>query len=315
MGLVPLTAVLVLAACGSSGGGGTPSASRTAAGRPIASARPTTPAGTGTSSARTSATRNPAQSPAQRAAAARAAARRAVTAIVRNHPDGGVSVAALDVGSGMRWSAGARSGMWMASTYKLYVLEALLLQSQHAGGLSETERDSAAAAIENSDNVAGYALFEDAGGTAGLTTAARRLGMTHTVPGSSDPTFTTSGAPDGLRLLEALVRRNGPLTAASRAFTLRLMRTVESDQRWGAGDVADPHTSVAVKNGWLSIDDSNGPGETDDDRWAVNTLGVITVHGRQVLLAVFTRHNPDFATGKDLVVRLSKLTAAAVAQG
>ena len=42
------------------------------------------------------------------------------------------------------------------------------------------------------------------------------------------------------------------------------MRNVEADQRWGVGAAADKGSRFANKNGWLSIDDSNGPGETDD---------------------------------------------------
>ena len=66
------------------------------------------------------------------------------------------------------------------------------------------------------------------------------------------------------------------------------MRNVEPDQRWGVGAAADKGTDFANKNGWLSIDDSNGPGETDDGLWAVTSLGVLTVGGDQVLMAVLT---------------------------
>ena len=117
------------------------------------------------------------------AADTRAAARRAVAAIIRRRPAGGVSVAALDVRTGRTYSAGATSGMWMASTYKLYVLETLLLRRQGSGGLSSYEQSRSVPMIEQSDNVAGYALWEDAGGNAGLAAAcaARALGVQCTV--------------------------------------------------------------------------------------------------------------------------------------
>ena len=57
------------------------------------------------------------------------------------------------------------------------------------------------------------------------------------------------------------------------------MADVEADQRWGVSAAADKDTDVDNKNGWLSIDDSNGPGETDDGRWAVTSVGIIRVHG------------------------------------
>jgi beta-lactamase class A len=228
--------------------------------------------------------------------------------LIRSHRKGSISVAALDVTTGRRFSAGAGRGMWTASAYKLFVLETLLLRRQGPGstGLSSYEIDLATRMIENSDNVAGYELWEAAGGNAGLAATAYRLGMASTVPGVSDPTFTTTSGPDGLHLLEALVDDRGPLNASSRAFVLHLMANVESDQRWGVGVAADQGSVFYNKNGWLSIDDSNGPGEDDDDLWAVTSLGIVQSSGDRVLLAVLTRHNPTFQDGVDLVEALAR---------
>ena len=63
--------------------------------------------------------------------------------------------------------------MWTASAYKLFVVEALLLQN--GGPLSGAEASDAEIAIENSDNAAGYRLFLDAGGNSGLEAAARAV--------------------------------------------------------------------------------------------------------------------------------------------
>jgi hypothetical protein len=223
-------------------------------------------------------------------------------------------VAALDLNTGRRFSAGAAAGMWTASAYKLFVLQTLLMrrQSQGSTGLSAPELDLATRMIENSDNVAGYELWEDAGANPGLTSTAYRLGMGSTVPGISDPAFTTTSAPDCLRALQALVDADGPLNAASRAFVLHLMANVESDQRWGVGAAADPGSVLYTKNGWLSIDDSNGPGEDDDDLWAVTSLGIIRRAGDRVLMAVLTRHNPSFADGVNLVEALARPLAGSV---
>jgi hypothetical protein len=194
------------------------------------------------------------------------------------------------------------------------VLVALLLRRQHGStvGLSSYERELARRAIENSDNPAGYLLFLDLGGSRVLTRVAKRLGMRATVPGVWDPTFTRTSAPDCVTLLRTLVSP-GPLNRASRAFALRLMRDVERDQRWGVGAVADKGSVFANKNGWLSIDDSNGPDGSDDGRWAVTSAGVVTVHRQQLLLAVFTEHQPDFLTGVRLVQRLARVIAPALA--
>jgi beta-lactamase class A len=238
--------------------------------------------------------------------AARAAARR----LVAGFPAGTVSIAARNLATGAHFSAGATKGMWTASSYKLYVLENLLLHRQ-PGGLSSSEVAQATTMIENSDNAAGYSLYLDGGGVTALQETARRLGMTHTVPWQVDPTLTTTSAPDCLHLLHALVH-NGPLDANSRALVLRLMRGVEADQRWGVGVVADPGTTFANKNGWLSVDNSNGPGYDDNGLWVVTSLGIVTVHGQRLLMAVLTQHQPDFDHGVALVQRLARALAPTV---
>ena len=236
----------------------------------------------------------------------------AVAALIAGAPAGGVSVAALNLGTGATYSAGAASGMWTASAYKLFVLETLLLKRQASGGLTASQRQMATAMIEQSDNEDGYDLFEAAGGRAALVAAARAFGMTHTVPGDTDPTFTTTSGADYLILLRNLVQTGGPLTAASQAYVLSLMRNVESDQRWGVGIVADAGTTFANKNGWLSIDNDNGPGEDDGGLWAVTSVGVVSVAGQTLLLAVFTQHQKSMATGVNLVQSLTKAMAPIV---
>jgi beta-lactamase class A len=291
----------LLAACGTSRGqqtpARTPSASPSVPSSRSATAPPATPS--------VAATPDPAQ--------LRAQATTAVQALIAGQPGGGVSVAAMNTATGASFSAGATSGMWTASAYKLFVLEALLLQRQGDGGLTDSEADQAIPMIEQSDNVAGYALFEDAGGRPGLATAIGQLGLTHTVPGISDPTFTTTSGSDCVALLRNLVAAKGPLDAASQAYALNLMRSVEADQRWGVGAVAQAGTTFANKNGWLSVDNTNGPTEDDNGLWAVTSLGIVTVHGQQVLMAVLTRHQPSMAAGVSLVESLAKAMAPAVA--
>jgi hypothetical protein len=243
-----------------------------------------------------------------------AAARSAVARLAAHQPDHAISVAAENMATGARFAAGPQSGMWTASAYKLYVLETLLWRAQHNGvTLTDSEASQATTMIENSDNTAGYELFLDAGSNGGLDAAADAFGMRHTVPGNTDPTFTRTGAQDCLILLRNLVTA-GPLDAASRSFTLNLMRNVEADQRWGVGVVADRGTTFANKNGWLSVDNTNGPDEDDNGRWIVTSLGIVTVKGQQVLMAVMTQHQPSMAAGVDLVQRLARDIVATVSK-
>jgi beta-lactamase class A len=320
-GLVALgTATFVLAGCAtapvgqadqpSSSPTGTSGPDSSAAQESVSASAPTVASGTtshtvAAAGSATSATPNPAQLKAQAQAQVNAQVSAKIAAMSAKLQPGSVSVAALNIATGATYSAGQSAGMWTASAYKLLVLETLLLQHQHSGTkLSGTEMDQSTTMIRDSDNEAGYDLFERIGGNAGLAAAVKQMGLTHTVPGRSDPTFTTTSASDYLILLKNLVTA-GPLDAASRSYALGLMQTVQAGQRWGVGVIADPGTSFANKNGWLAIDNSNGPGENDNGKWAVNSVGIMTVHGQTVLMAVFTRHEPSYAAGVALVQSLA----------
>jgi beta-lactamase class A len=223
-----------------------------------------------------------------------------------------ISVAALNTRTGARFTWRGTSGMWSGSVYKLLVLEALLLQRQGSDAwLLASDYTDITTMIEQSDNAAGYRMYLAAGGSTGVEAAARKLGLRHTTMGLADPSLTAMSAGDGVRLLHDLVFP-GPLDKRSRAFVLDLMRNVQADQRWGVGVLADHGSSFANKNGWMDVDDDNTQGEDDDDLWLVDSLGVVRVHGQQLLVAVFTRHNPDFESGVRLVEKLARLIRPAV---
>ena len=221
-------------------------------------------------------------------------------------PKGSVSVAAVNLGTGAHISGGSKRGQWMASTYKLFLTEAQLATT---GSVNDAD---ASAAIEHSDNAAGYRLYLALGGTSGTTAAFHRFGLTHTVlPGNAyDPTFTTTSATDCVRILRNLVGP-GQLTAGQRKYVRSLMTQVEADQRWGVGAAA---TGWFVnKNGWETVDSTNTPPEpADGGRWIVNSVGIVTRHGQRLLMAVLTQHNSELASGIRLVEKLAVLAGAAV---
>jgi len=269
------------------------STSTTASTPPPHTTTPTTPTTSSSHSAPTTI------SPAQR----RANAVSAVARLTKDLPAGSYSIAAVNESTGASYTAGSTSGMWTASVYKLFILEILL---HRAGGpLTGGEASEAVPMIEHSDNVAGYQEFINAGRRDGLTDGFANLGLKNTVAGHADPAFTITSAMDCLTLLKNLVKP-GPLTASAQSYALDLMEQVESDQRWGVGVDADPGTDFANKNGWLAIDNSNGPGENDNGLWAVNSVGVIRINGQQVLMAVMTRHRPSFDDGVKLVESLAR---------
>ena len=244
-------------------------------------------------------------SAASASAAAAAAALNAKVAVITNLAAGrsssAISIAALNTSTGASYQWGATGGMDTGSIVKLYILETLLLQRQNSGGLTSSEQATATTMIENSDNGSAETLFEDIGGRTALSAANATLGLTNTTPGPGDYWgLTQTCAADYIALLRNLVEPTGsPLTAASQAYVLSLMRNVESDQRWGVGVTADAGTDFANKNGWLGVDDDGG-------LWLVNSTGVVTINGQQVLMVVLTQHDSDFDSGIALTEALAK---------
>lgn len=174
-----------------------------------------------------------------------------------------------------------------ASVMKVNILLALLLRAQGAleappRRLTERERSWAAEMITRSDNDAANALWDAAGGAAGLRAANRLLGAARTEPhphGRWGLSVTT--AADQLALLRALYGPEpGVLAPAARTWVRELMADVMPGQRWGVGAAADPGTPYELKNGWLP--------RTSSGLWVINSVGRVTAHGRPWLLAVLS---------------------------
>jgi Beta-lactamase enzyme family len=216
-----------------------------------------------------------------------------------------VSVSVLDVKTGSRFDYGATAGMVAASISKLDILESLLLAHQSSKTPISAGTDALATAmIEHSDNDAGQSLWNALGSAPAIAKANVRLGLTHTVP---DPNgyygLTMTGAGDQVALLHNLVNPAGPLDATSQAYALGLLHGVEQDQTWGVTAAADQGSVSAVKNGWLAVD-------ADNDRWAVNSDGIVALKGQQVLISVMTAHNPSEQAGIDLIQDVARAVAA-----
>jgi beta-lactamase class A len=229
-----------------------------------------------------------------------------LTTLAAGQPSGAVSIAATNLSTGVSYTWGATSGMVTASVIKVDTLATLLLQHQLAGkALSDWEDAEAVAMIQHSDNDAADDLWSDVGSDPAVTLANRTFGLTSTVVGDDDLWgLTTTSAADQVILLKQLLTPSA-LDTKSQAYALGLMRGVEADQAWGVSAVADANTTTALKNGWLNVSD-------DDDLWTVNSIGIVTVHGQTVALAIMTQHQPDETTGIELVERLAAATVTAV---
>jgi beta-lactamase class A len=233
----------------------------------------------------------------------------AATAYVADR-SGAVLAAVYDVRTGQTWSLGHGTPQAEASIVKLDILETLLAQ-RHAEGaaLSAQDMSLAQAMIEDSDNAAATSLWDEVGGSRGISSFNASVGLTGTVPSAcvECPGFpwpgwglTTTTPADQIALLRELLRPGAQLTGSQREYALGLMENVTESQRWGVTGGVPSQVTVALKNGWLPLTSA-------DDNWQVNSIGWISGDGRDYIMTVLTTGNPTEQYGIDTIDQLSAL--------
>jgi beta-lactamase class A len=218
-----------------------------------------------------------------------------------------------DLRTGQSWRLGDGPAQDEASVVKLDILEALLNESDGAG-LSADEQALAQQMIENSDNDAATALWDAAGGAAGLAAYNTQAGLTGTTPspcvvcvGFPWPGWglTTTVPYDQITLLKRIIGPSSLLTSAERSYALSLLENVTPGQAWGISGGVPTGVTVALKNGWLPLNDA-------DTDWQINSEGWVSGDGRDYLISVLTTGNPDEQYGIDTVSGLSSLVWTAM---
>jgi hypothetical protein len=219
-----------------------------------------------------------------------------------------VAVAVDDLSDGQTASYGGSEEFVTASIVKADILSTRLYQLQQEGSqLSSGEEALATSMIEDSDNDAATALYNDDGGDSGVDAANRAFGLTETTAG--DETYwgvTSTTVDDQIRLLRVIFTTPSPLSSASQDYIRGLMGQVEPDQAWGVTAAADSGTSYEVKNGWLPRPEWN-------DLWEVNSIGSVTHNGHHLLIAVMSSYDASMASGISLVEEIAQKAADAVA--
>jgi hypothetical protein len=223
---------------------------------------------------------------------------------------GAVLAAVYDARSGMTWTVGRGRPQAEASIVKVDILETLLAQHGSDGmALSATDKSLARAMIEDSDNDAATALWDEVGGARGIGSFNASVGLADTTPSScvACPGFawpgwglSTTTATDQIELLLELLRPNSQLTDAQRDYALSLMEHVTPAQRWGVTSGVPPRITVALKNGWLPLTSA-------DDDWQINSIGWVSGQGRDYLMAVLSTGNPTEQYGIDTIDKLAAI--------
>ncbi len=223
---------------------------------------------------------------------------------------GTVTAGLYDITDHTTWLLNGAATQATGSIVKVDILAALVQQAEvdHAP-FTPKEEQLASDMIEYSDNDAATTLWDRAGGPAGIGVVNRRLHMSNTelstcvqCPGFPWPGWglTTTSATDQLALLRSIVLRGSPFSSNDRRYIQGLMEHVTPSERWGISAGTPPNATVALKNGWLPLNES-------DTDWQVNSVGWVHGLGRDYLLVVLTTGNPTEQYGIDTIDGLAQI--------
>jgi hypothetical protein len=184
-----------------------------------------------------------------------------------------------------------------ASIVKVDILETLLHKT--GGHLTEEQRETATSMIENSNNDSATDLWNEDGGAPGVHAYNNDVGLKQTTP-NVDWGLTTTSAADQVTLVKLLLHKTPLLTKSGRRFQRTLMRTVESDQRWGISAGPPSTAIIGIKNGWLPVSE-------DHNLWAVNSIGWVHTPTKHYVIAVLTQHQPSESYGIATIEHAARL--------
>jgi Beta-lactamase enzyme family len=210
-----------------------------------------------------------------------------------------IGVENLLTGRTYLWNGGSEQDT--ASIVKVDILETLLRQL-HGGPIPGVDVPTAVGMIEDSDNDAATALWNQDGGAPGVAAYDRRVGMDHTTP-NVDWGLTATSVGDQLKLLDELLEKHALIDQGAQRFALGLMENVTPSQAWGVSGGVPSGVSVALKDGWLPF----GGG------WHINSIGRIRGDARWYLIAVLTSFDPSAHYGIDAINAISSLVWHALA--
>jgi hypothetical protein len=220
---------------------------------------------------------------------------------------GHVTAALYDARTKKTWLYHPQFAQYTASIVKVEIMGTALHEAEAAGrDLPAAEAALMPSMIENSDNDSATALLQDVGGPSAIARFDRSAGLNDTIPsrlalipGTSLPGWglTTTTALDEVTLVSNFAYPSSVLSDAARKYGLSLMEHIEADQDWGVSGGVPAGTTVALKNGWLPVGSSG---------WQVNSIGWISGHGRNYVLAVLTDGSPTEAYGIDTIEAIAR---------
>jgi beta-lactamase class A len=214
---------------------------------------------------------------------------------VLDHREGNIEAAVQNLTTDVTTDFGPESPQDEASVVKVNILATMLSAVSTTLSLSAQDRTLAQEMIEASDNDAATLLWNAVGGSLGISAFDKRVGLTATTPSpcvecANFPWpgwgLTTTTPLDEIKLLRAVFVDDTYMSAEDRMYQLRLMRSVIPSERWGISYGVPNSVSVALKNGWLPLNNS-------DTDWQINSVGWVRGDGQDYLVAIFSTGNPN----------------------
>ncbi|MGZ3680207.1 MAG: serine hydrolase, partial [Ktedonobacterales bacterium] len=207
-----------------------------------------------------------------------------------------------DLTRGQYYTYNADTQFIMASSAKVPIMLTLLaMVEQQQRQPTGDEMNLLTAMIENSDNDAAQALFDEIGGAGPMDAFMSKAGIDGFAANPDGWGYSTIAPLAMVRLLTLLHDGKVLNSAQDRQLAINLMENVESDQQVGVGDTAPAHATVALKDGWV---------QDPDGLWAVNTSGIVTVGGETYIISAYTQRQNALDASQDML----RHVCAAVAQ-
>jgi len=186
-----------------------------------------------------------------------------------------VGVAVYDVTRHEYYTYHANEQFTVASSIKVPIMVTFLSQTEaQSREPGSDELYLLTTMIENSDNDSAQALIEEIGGTPAITDVLNQAGV-HEFSGNEDHWGWSTISPLSMVQLLTALHTGTILNQQDRALAMNLMSNIESDEQQGVGSTAPTGAAVAMKDGWV-----NEP----DGFWAVNSSGIVSVHGETYII-------------------------------
>jgi hypothetical protein len=190
-----------------------------------------------------------------------------------------IAAVAYDLTRGRYYTFNMNGQFITGSSIKVFIMSAFYNMIEHQGREpNSTEFGLLTIMIENSDNNAASALYDEIGRAAGMTRFLRGIGIADMHPDNVSWGYSLI-TPLAMVHLLTMLHDGKLLNDAHRKQAFYWMENIELDQRNGACLTAPAGATCAMKDGWLP-----GP----DGFWAANSSGIITVGQETYIMSVYT---------------------------